>query len=77
MNTQVCRVCGKEKPVDHFNKDSTKKLGIDNRCKECFSEYKKEYRQREYVIIKQREYRKKIGKKLKTKRWKIYLSMKG
>ena len=35
--TQVCRVCSKEKDVSLFNKHSHYSTGIDSRCKACHS----------------------------------------
>lgn len=35
MLTNVCKECGKEKPLDQFAKDGSYKLGCINICKEC------------------------------------------
>jgi hypothetical protein len=32
---KVCNKCGKEKPLDEFNKDKTKSSGLHSRCKLC------------------------------------------
>jgi len=35
QDTQVCKLCSKEKPVDMFHKQLGNKTGIDTRCKAC------------------------------------------
>jgi hypothetical protein len=37
--TKICRVCGKEKPISEFGKNSQYKDGLDSRCKDCRNAY--------------------------------------
>jgi hypothetical protein len=39
--TKICRVCGKEKPISEFGKNSQYKDGLDSRCKNCRNAYAK------------------------------------
>lgn len=39
--TKICRVCGKEKPISEFGKNSQYKDGVDSRCKDCRNAYAK------------------------------------
>lgn len=39
--TKICRVCGKEKPISEFGKNSLYKDGLDSRCKDCRNAYAK------------------------------------
>jgi len=36
-DTQICKICSKEKPIDRFHKQITMKSGYDKRCKVCFT----------------------------------------
>lgn len=36
---KVCVKCGRELPVEQFNKDKSKKDGLHGRCKECDNQY--------------------------------------
>lgn len=35
METKVCKLCGKELPIEQFYHNSATKDGYDNKCKEC------------------------------------------
>jgi len=37
---KICRVCGESLPLYCFNKDSIKKCGYSNRCKNCLKKYR-------------------------------------
>lgn len=41
--TRTCKKCGIEKEIEDFTKDNRKKHGRTHRCKECTSEYLKQY----------------------------------
>lgn len=41
--TKICRVCGKEKPISEFGKNSQYKDGLDSRCKDCRNAYARGY----------------------------------
>ena len=43
MDTKVCVKCGRELPVEEFNKHSKSKDGLQPYCKECQSEAYKKY----------------------------------
>jgi hypothetical protein len=48
-DTQVCKICSKEKHISFFHKASTNKNNLDTRCKACFkkdSKYRVELRKR-------------------------------
>lgn len=48
METKFCRTCSTEKPVEEFNKNTTRD-GYQSRCRECQRKYYKEHRD---VILK-------------------------
>lgn len=64
--TKVCSKCKRELPVSEFNKNKRNKDGIDNKCRQCASEYYKN--NKEHVKTKVREYRMTEKGKYKTKR---------
>ena len=39
--TKKCAECGRELPVEDFNKNKRNRDGLQDRCRECFSEYNK------------------------------------
>lgn len=41
--TKVCSRCRRELPVNEFNKDKSKKDGLDAYCRKCKTERDKEY----------------------------------
>lgn len=43
MKTKFCNKCKKDKSVDDFHKNPTKKDGLQTMCKECRKEYHKEH----------------------------------
>jgi hypothetical protein len=43
MKKKVCGKCKKEKYLDEFHKNSTKKDGLRSTCKECSKEYHKQH----------------------------------
>lgn len=43
MKKKVCGKCKKEKYLDEFHKNSTKKDGLRSICKECSKEYHKQH----------------------------------
>ena len=43
METKVCARCGRELPVEEFNKHAKSKDGLQPYCKECQSVANKEY----------------------------------
>lgn len=53
--TKVCSRCRRELPVSEFNKNKRNKDGIDNKCRQCASEYYKNNKEHVKTIV--REYR--------------------
>ena len=41
METKKCSECGRELPLTKFNKNRKRKDGLQDRCRDCFSEYNK------------------------------------
>lgn len=54
IKTKVCNKCGRELPIEKFSKGSNKG-GLQSRCKDCVSEYMKEYAERRKAKRKERE----------------------
>lgn len=56
MTTKKCVICGIEKPLTDFYKDSTRKDGLQYRCKKCtLHNAKKHYiKNKDKIITKQR-----------------------
>jgi hypothetical protein len=50
--TRVCSKCKKELDESQFNKDKTKKDGLECRCKSCIKEKTKKYREKNQEKIK-------------------------
>jgi 5-methylcytosine-specific restriction endonuclease McrA len=48
MNTKICNKCERELPATdvYFQKRKNRKFGVVSTCKECFSEYQRQYRQK-------------------------------
>jgi hypothetical protein len=46
MKTKRCNRCKKRKPVAQYNKDRTRKDGLDNCCKPCAADYLRAYKER-------------------------------
>jgi len=42
-DTKRCTKCGKEKPLDGFHRDRSKKQGRRSRCRECERQYERIY----------------------------------
>ncbi len=57
MNTQKCKGCEEDKPLEEFGVDRRNKRGKKYRCKKCVSSQMAEYYQRNRSKIK--EYAKK------------------
>lgn len=66
METKICSICGKEKPLSDFHKNCGSKDGHQSRCKVCDNEAAKQwYRDhREYHIKYNREYRYRTGRRI-------------
>ena len=43
-NTKICTKCGRELPLSEFNKDKSRKDGLQCWCKSCKKQYGKQYR---------------------------------
>lgn len=41
METKICAKCGRELPIENYNKNSKTKDGLQRHCKECAREYAK------------------------------------
>lgn len=50
--TQVCRLCNKDKELTEFYKDKRKKYGRDSKCKVCDKIYRKQFLTRKYAYNK-------------------------
>ena len=61
MKTKICTKCEEEKELSNFNKNKNYKDGLSYWCKECISQYKKDY------ALKNKNYRDK--NKIKCKKW--------
>ena len=44
-DSKLCRKCDTEKPLSGFNKDSSKKSGVQSQCRSCFRDYNANYYQ--------------------------------
>ena len=67
---KTCSICKKEKELDKFYKDGTRKDGYDHRCKECT----KERNNTPNIKKSKQEATKKQNAKRKGKRWGYHLS---
>jgi hypothetical protein len=47
--TKICSKCGRELPLSEFNKDRTRKDGLQTYCKDCRKQYMKQYNKEYYV----------------------------
>ena len=65
MMEKRCNACGEVKDASQFSKRKTATDGLQNRCKSCYSAYKKEYRLRkgDELRAKHRAYKKKHREK--------------
>jgi len=50
MDTRFCYRCSREKPLEDFYRDKTKKFGVGHRCKECERLYQRERSKRSSKI---------------------------
>ena len=66
METKRCSKCGEVKPVSEFNKNDTKKDGLQTHCKECVKKYKQKHysENKKYYIDKAKEYKQKCRENL-------------
>lgn len=39
METKICAKCGRELPIENYNKNAKTKDGLQRHCKECAREY--------------------------------------
>lgn len=76
-----CTKCGEEKSLEEFNKDKTRKDGLDRQCKACRKQYRevnrkkiaerdKRYREsnREKILEREKQYRQENREKIKQYR---------
>jgi len=61
----ICCNCKKDKLPEEFAIDKTNNRGRSHTCKNCKAEYKKEYRKREHVLMKQKIHSKNYHEKIK------------
>ena len=47
--TKICSKCRRELPLSEFNKDRTRKDGLQTYCKDCRKQYMKQYNKEYYV----------------------------
>ena len=45
MKTKNCPKCGMDKSLSDFDKDRTRKDGLNNKCKTCYKLYKQKHYQ--------------------------------
>ena len=64
MKTKKCRVCGEEKTIDCFGKNSSLKDGLQPQCNKCRKRQKKKYR------IKHKDAIRKANKQYRVENWK-------
>ena len=43
MKTRICKVCGREKVINHFYKHPTGRDGYSSKCKICYMDYRKKW----------------------------------
>lgn len=75
METKTCKKCGRELPLSEFNKDKSRKDGLQRMCKKCKKQYQKQYYQEHKE--EKAEYDKKYNqehKEEKAEYYKQYLS---
>lgn len=61
-----CNVCGKDKDLEEFHKDSRKKYGRRHYCKLCAIDYQKMYRNGNYVpTVKEKRATSSLERRLK------------
>ena len=54
MTHQVCRTCGVRKSLTGFHKRADVPNGHKSQCKECYSEYYKEYSKKRKIVAKEK-----------------------
>ena len=57
--TQVCKCCGRELPVEQFGRN---RFGLLQTCKECMSQKKSEGRKKRDEMDREAEFRRVFGK---------------
>jgi len=68
MKTKICSCCKKELPLSEFNKNKSRKDGLNNICRECSKESSKKYylankeEHKKNVNLNRTEYRKRNSK---------------
>lgn len=55
VKTKRCPKCGRELPLDQFNKKTLSKDGLQDRCKDCQNKWNQEYQRRKAKKRKQSE----------------------
>lgn len=43
METRICKICKREKTINHYYKQPTGKGGYSGKCKICYLEYKRQW----------------------------------
>ena len=72
-DTKVCKKCGRELPISEFNKNKSKKDGLQSNCKECANQHRKQYYQEnKKAIAEQRKQYRQENKKVITEHQKQY-----
>jgi hypothetical protein len=58
METKICKKCSVDKSLFDFNKNKSSKDGLQDNCKVCVKEYKKQYEidNKEKILEKSKEY---------------------
>jgi hypothetical protein len=64
-----CPVCGDQKPLSEFNKNKSKKDGLQYRCILCIKAYNKEHYQKQKLHYDVRDAKRRADKMQRSPRW--------
>lgn len=66
METKKCAMCGEEKATTNFNRDASRKDGLQYRCKSCHSLMKKKHynNNKDAILAKNKQYRQSHGESI-------------
>jgi len=57
IKSKICSICNIEKDITYFKKQKENADGLYHMCKYCFNEWRKEYRKKDYVKQKEKNFR--------------------
>lgn len=61
MKTKICRNCGRELPLSEFNKDKSRKDGLDYQCRECSHKRQRKFNSDKIQNLEGEEWRDVVG----------------